>query len=53
MLRFLVVGLANTAIYAVLYLAFVALSLPYLAASILGLAWAIVRDRRARGGVPR
>ena len=43
MLRFLVVGLANTAIYAVLYLAFVALSLPYLAASILafGIATAI------------
>jgi putative flippase GtrA len=37
-LRFTAVGLVNTAIYTVLYIAFVAISLPYLAAAILAFA---------------
>jgi len=41
MLRFIVVGFANTVIYAVLYFVFVGISLPYLAASILAFAIAI------------
>lgn len=40
-LRFLVVGLANTAIYTVIYLLLVAIGTPYLAASVVAFAIAI------------